>query len=52
MENEACFISGEEPTSYRAAMKEDVWKQAMKEELEAIERNSTWEFVKLYEKFK
>ena len=46
------FFSGEVPTSYRIAMKEEVWRQAMKEELEAIERNSTWELVKLPEKCK
>ena len=46
------FFSGEEPTSYITAMKEEVWRQAMKEELEAIERNSTWELVKLPEKCK
>ena len=51
-EDDACFFSRDEPTSYIAAMKEDVWRQAMKEELEAIERNSTWELVKLLEKCK
>ena len=33
-------------------MKEDVWRQAMKEELEAIEKNSTWELVRPPEKCK
>ena len=51
-EDEACFFSGEEPTSCKIAMKEEVWRQAMKEELEAIERNSTWELVKLPKKCK
>ena len=51
-EDEGCFFSGEEPTSFKAAMKEEVWRRAMKEELEAIERNSTWELVKLPEKCK
>ena len=51
-EDEACFLSGKEPTSYRTTMEEEVWRQAMKEELEAIERNSTWELVKFPEKCK
>ena len=51
-EDEACFFSGEEPTSYKIAMKEEVWRKAMKEELEAIEKNSTWELVNLPEKCK
>ena len=33
-------------------MKEEVWRRAMKEEIEAIEKNSTWELVKLPEKCK
>ena len=51
-EDEACLFSGEEPTSYKIEMKEEVWRKAMKEELEAIEKNSTWELVKLPEKCK
>ena len=51
-EDEACLFSGEEPTSYKTTMKEEVWRKAMKEELEAIEKNSTWELVKLLEKYK
>ena len=51
-EDEACFFSGEEPTSFKTTMKEEVWRRAMIEEFEAIERNSTWELVKLPEKCK
>ena len=40
-EDATCFLSREEPTSYKTAMKEEMWRKAMKEELEAIERNST-----------
>ena len=51
-EDEACFLYGEEPTYFKTAMKEEVWRRAMKEEIEAIEKNSTWELVKLPEKCK
>ena len=51
-EDEVCLFSGEEPTSFITAMKEEVWRRAMKEEIEAIEKNSTWELVKLPEKCK
>ena len=37
-DDEACFFFREELTSYRTAMKEEVWRKAMKEELEAIEK--------------
>ena len=45
-EEETFFISGEEPSSYESAVKEEIWRQAMKEEMEAIEKNSTWVLVK------
>ena len=50
--DEACFLTGEEPKSFKSAMKEDLWRRAMEEEIEAIEKNSTWELVKLPEKCK
>ena len=37
-EDEACLFSGEEPTSFITSMKEEVWRRAMKEEREAIEK--------------
>ncbi|RDX90369.1 hypothetical protein CR513_27776, partial [Mucuna pruriens] len=33
------------PTSVQEALKEENWVQAMKEEMEALEKNSTWEIV-------
>ena len=33
------------PTSIQEAMRSEHWTQAMREEMEAIERNSTWEIV-------
>ena len=51
-EDEVCLFSGEEPTSFIAAMKEEVWRRTMNEEIEEIEKTSTWELVKLLEKCK
>ena len=51
-EDEICFLTREEPTSFKSAMKEELWRRAMEEEIEAIEKNSTWELVKLPEKCK
>ena len=45
-EEEAFFIFGEELSSYDTAVKEEIWRLAMKEEMEAIERNLTWDLVK------
>ena len=36
-----------EPVGYVEALKEEVWKKAMLEELAAIERNNTWKLVRL-----
>ncbi|RDX91841.1 putative mitochondrial protein, partial [Mucuna pruriens] len=33
------------PTSVQEALKDENWVQAMKEEMEALEKNSTWEIV-------
>ena len=45
-EEEVLFISSEEPTSYEAAIKEEIWRNAMKEEMESIDKNLTWILVK------
>ena len=37
------LLSGEEPLSYTEASKEDVWRQAMREEMLAIDKSNTWE---------
>ena len=36
-----------EPSCYEEACSNGVWMQAMKEEIDAIERNDTWELCKL-----
>ena len=45
-EEQALFISGEEPASYEVAVKEEIWRIEMKEEMESIEKNLTWDLVK------
>jgi hypothetical protein len=41
-----------EPVNYREALKTDVWKRAMVEELQSIKKNQTWELVYLPDKKK
>jgi transposase InsO family protein len=45
----AMFSSNEDPTSYDCAVKSDEWRKAMDQEMESIEKNNTWELVKLPE---
>ena len=40
-----CNLSIAEPESYSEAAGEAVWQKAMKDELEMIEKNDTWELV-------
>ena len=42
---EMCFISQVELKNANEACKDDHWKQSMKEELDQIENNRTWELV-------
>ena len=42
---ELCLTSQVEPKNVDEACKGDHWKQAMKEELDQIVKNETWEFV-------
>ena len=42
---ESCYLTQEEPSSYNEASKEIVWREAMEEELDSIEKNETWEMV-------
>ena len=44
-EEEECLIMSEEPSTYAEAAREEVWKRAIKEEMEVIDRNQTWELV-------
>ena len=40
-----CNFASVEPENYEEAIKHDVWKKAMEEEIQMIEKNNTWEFV-------
>ena len=42
---ESCYLTQEEPSSYNEASKESVWRQAMEEGLDSIEKNETLEMV-------
>ena len=42
-DEQAYLLSGEEPLSYSEAAHEEVWRQAMREEMLAIDQNNTWE---------
>jgi transposase InsO family protein len=46
-ESLAFHISNDDPIHFDEAVKEKKWQEAMKLEIEAIERNQTWEFVSL-----
>ena len=45
MNEEFCLISQVEPKRIDEACKDDHWTQAMKEELDQIVKNGTWELV-------
>lgn len=47
VQNVAMFIENADPNSYEEAAMNDKWKAAMDLEIEAIERNKTWELVEL-----
>ena len=40
-----CNFAGVEPENYEKAIKHDVWKKVMEEEIRMIEKNNTWELV-------
>lgn len=44
MQEELCLISQIEPKNVDESCKDDYWIKSMKEELENIEKNKTWEF--------
>ncbi|KAL8106920.1 hypothetical protein AgCh_023640 [Apium graveolens] len=46
-ENELLLLGVDEPTSYSEAIIEPAWEQAMKDEVDSIERNKTWNLVEL-----
>ena len=36
-----------DPTTFENAVKEEKWRRAVDDEIDAIERNNTWEFTNL-----
>ena len=40
-----CKFAGVGPENYEEAIKHDVWKKVMEEEILMIEKNNTWELV-------
>ncbi|GJZ28589.1 retrovirus-related pol polyprotein from transposon TNT 1-94 [Tanacetum coccineum] len=46
-ENVAMFSSTSDPENYEEASQEECWKLAMKQEIESIEKNHTWELCDL-----
>lgn len=47
VDKDMLMLGVEEPTSYDQAAIQDSWHEAMKTEINAIERNKTWELVEL-----
>ncbi|KAL8157792.1 hypothetical protein AgCh_002484 [Apium graveolens] len=47
IEDELMLLGIEEPAYYKQAVKMQEWKMAMENEIDAIERNNTWELVSL-----
>ena len=44
--SEFSLLLAEEPSSFSLAAKQEVWRNAMKEEISAILRNNTWTIIK------
>lgn len=47
LHNLAVFSSNHDPTTYEEAAKFEIWRKAMDQEIESIERNDTWELTDL-----
>lgn len=47
LEDELMLMGINEPSAYKHAVKDHVWRQAMKSEMESIEKNGTWELTEL-----
>ncbi|XP_021754490.1 uncharacterized protein LOC110719813 [Chenopodium quinoa] len=43
----AAIISGQDPKSFKEAMKHEGWKKSMQEEIRALEDNETWTLEEL-----
>lgn len=46
-EDELMLMGTEEPTIYSKAATEYNWQQAMRNEIDAVERNNTWKLTEL-----
>jgi hypothetical protein len=42
-----CFYADHEPITFQEAVEEDYWRSAMEEEIQAIQKNNTWELLTL-----
>ena len=40
-----CNYCSVEPENFEEAVKEDAWRKAMQEEIDALEKNKTWKLV-------
>ncbi|XP_078444223.1 uncharacterized protein LOC144713503 [Wolffia australiana] len=47
LDQEECLVIEGEPENLLEASKEEVWRRAMKEEMDSIGKNQTWELVNL-----
>ena len=47
--NMLCLFSENDPIAFEEAYREDKWKKAMKEEINSIRKNDTWELTTLPE---
>lgn len=47
IENELFMLGIDEPNNYKEAATEEAWEQAMKDDIDSIERNNTWQLVEL-----
>ena len=45
--NLICLLANQEIISYKEAKEDERWRKAMDEEIKAIEKNDTWEYVNL-----
>ncbi|XP_076937403.1 uncharacterized protein LOC143605020 [Bidens hawaiensis] len=45
----AAISTNDEPKTFRQAMQDDSWREAMKREIQALEQNETWTLVELPE---
>jgi hypothetical protein len=43
------LFSGNDPITFEEAYQKDKWKKAMKEEINSIIKNNTWELTTLFE---